>query len=62
MGIKSPCEACSDRHVGCHCECSEYKMFRQEKDALNDTIRNNRNKFHLLTYSPYAATHKKKGK
>lgn len=36
--IKSPCQGCDVRHVGCHSQCQNYTSYRVKIDA-NQVIR-----------------------
>lgn len=35
---KVPCFDCSSRSISCHSNCERYKTFRNEKDAVNETV------------------------
>lgn len=32
---KWPCKDCTKRTVGCHSSCEEYKLAREQRDAIN---------------------------
>lgn len=34
--ILSPCRDCTNRYVGCHSKCDNYKAFRAEVDEYNE--------------------------
>lgn len=36
--IKSPCQGCDARHIGCHSQCQNYVSYRAKIDA-NQAIR-----------------------
>lgn len=33
--IDTPCHNCSDRHEGCHSDCSKYKEYKNQMDQLH---------------------------
>lgn len=38
-GLNIPCAGCTNRAVGCHGGCVEYKDYRSKLDAINSDIR-----------------------
>lgn len=40
--IKSPCNGCPRRFLGCHSKCEEYAAFREECDELAEERRRKR--------------------
>ena len=37
--IKSPCQYCKDREIGCHSKCNKYKEYRKAVDHMNTISR-----------------------
>ena len=33
--IQSPCKDCTDRCIGCHSTCGDYKLYRADMDRKN---------------------------
>lgn len=42
--IKSPCLNCINRSINCHSTCESYKSFRQNLDAFNKMVRDEKHK------------------
>ena len=38
-GLNIPCANCTNRAVGCHGVCGDYKDYRSKLDAINSDIR-----------------------
>lgn len=38
-GRKAPCYKCDKRHIGCHGDCSKYKAFKKEREAIRENRR-----------------------
>lgn len=36
--IECKCKNCTERHIGCHSTCEDYKNFRNELDKMNEGI------------------------
>lgn len=35
VALNPPCKDCTERCIGCHAQCSKYKLFRVMQDAVN---------------------------
>ena len=44
-----PCKSCTDRHIGCHGQCSKYLEFRADCDKANEN-RRRYNSAHFTVY------------
>lgn len=57
-----PCHHCENRHVGCHAECEVYKGWRAERDALNERIHEEKERYRValdIRYAKYEEWKKK---
>lgn len=55
--MKSPCQGCPDRVLGCHGNCCKYIEFRRTHDAARE-----RNRWHEGDYVPIGELKKKSSK
>ena len=53
----NPCFNCTDRKVGCHSNCKDYKDFKDEREEKKNTIFKNKKED-----SAFFSYHKKRGR
>lgn len=50
-GLECPCRECQERYAGCGAKCNVYKLWKQEYDAKQARIREEKNRVdRLVTY------------
>ena len=45
INMKTPCQKCEKRHIGCHGSCDDYKQFCKEHDELKRKVESEREQF-----------------
>ena len=49
--MKAPCKDCTKRHVSCHCDCEDYKQWKQEfADNKRMILANRKSEMDLYLY------------
>ena len=61
--MKAPCHKCEERTLYCHCYCDRYKSYEDERKAIRERVRNEKeayNDYTRYTVGRRAAMSKKK--
>lgn len=54
LNEKCPCRDCSERTVGCHATCENYKAWKEETDRVNENVREKKKNYRLAdTHGDY---------